>query len=734
MSGPSVPSDGDVLKARDDARDAVAGVADRVVSTHASILSATRAVTDARRTRRSDEREQSAALHARCWPALESVAADPAGPQRSRTLRTLATEAFSLANVRSRLRRGCGDAAGQARANIDATLVEKASLPNDDAVRSARNALSVARDALASARSRLAEREREEQEARDQAEAAADALHAALLGAALPVDLNVPLLVSGFIEYRASAERWIEAGVESVRATGAATLAFARALNSRDVADQSRTEVNSYLEQHHRQSERLRVLTEDYGDDYADIVAELDQLATERKACDRERDELTVAERKHIADRARADADHRAAQEDRKIADTVRTEAGEAFLASHRVGLLTAAGLPDAPPSQDAPRSSEEESESQPPSGLGVRAIRTWARSVRDAAGDRLLRDSVAVEQAANKVNETRYNLEPSLSGRISIRDEQQSGLLVLYASRGVHTLPVVEMIVALGNDLIRDRHLLAADETELFRRFLADSTRREVTSKVRDARTQVREMADLMAAHPTGSGIQVRLRWVPDERNAPGMQDIVALMGRDAPLDSEKERLQEFFRDRVAQVRASADSDYRTHMAQLLDYRQWWRFAVEFRRGTRESWTPLTNKAHGTLSGGEKAVCLHLPLFAAAATYCNNAGVHSIEPDGGTGPGSPRLILLDEVFAGVDEDNRGELFDLIRDLDLDLVATSESEYGLYPQIDGLAIYQLYASDSAIMAARTVWDGRVAHALVDHDLLRQVDDPDLFTP
>jgi hypothetical protein len=294
--------------------------------------------------------------------------------------------------------------------------------------------------------------------------------------------------------------------------------------------------------------------------------------------------------------------------------------------------------------------------------------------------------------------------------------------------------MPLTGMIGAMEADLARDRLLLADHEAELFRKFLADATRREVTGKVRDARTTIKAMSALMAAHPTGSGIQVLLRWTPDERNAPGMTDIVALMGKDAPLDSEKERLQEFFRARVGQVRANTDSDYKAQMAALLDYRQWWRFTISYRRGPQEKWEKLNNKAHGTLSGGEKAVCLHLPLFAAAATYCDSATVRAEEPDGTTTPGAPRLILLDEVFAGVDEDNRGDLFEIVRMLDLDLVATSENEQGLYEQLDGLAIYQLVAGDGAVLAARTVWDGRAAHRLLDSDLSAWgIDDPDLFT-
>ena len=214
--------------------------------------------------------------------------------------------------------------------------------------------------------------------------------------------------------------------------------------------------------------------------------------------------------------------------------------------------------------------------------------------------------------------------------------------------------------------------------------------------------------MSQLISAHPTGSGIQVRLNWIPDEKNAAGMQEIVALMAKDAPLDSERERLQEFFRARLAAVRAAPDADYTEQMRTLLDYRLWWRFTISFRRGPDQPWETLTSKAHGSLSGGQKAVCLHLPLFAAAASYCDSAGVRAAGPGGKPDPGSPRLILLDEVFAGVDEDNRSDLFELIRILDLDLVATSESEQGFYRQLDGLAVYHLVGSADAVAGTRTI--------------------------
>ena len=174
--------------------------------------------------------------------------------------------------------------------------------------------------------------------------------------------------------------------------------------------------------------------------------------------------------------------------------------------------------------------------------------------------------------------------------------------------------------------------------------------------------------------------------------RTLPGMQEIVALMAKDAPLDSERDAPAGVLPVRLAAVRATPDADYTEQMRKLLDYRLWWRFTISFSRG------PDTAVGDAYQQGARLAVRRRESSLPAPAPVRRRRvllrlgrGTCGRTRTGGTEPGSPRLILLDEVFAGVDEDNRGDLFELIRILDLDLVATSESEQGFYRQLDGLA-------------------------------------------
>jgi Putative exonuclease SbcCD, C subunit len=138
-----------------------------------------------------------------------------------------------------------------------------------------------------------------------------------------------------------------------------------------------------------------------------------------------------------------------------------------------------------------------------------------------------------------------------------------------------------------------------------------------------------------------------------------------------------------------------------------VLDYRTWFSFDVEF-QPAGEGWKRLTRKAHGAGSGGQKAVLLHLPLFAAAAAFYASAV-----------PTAPRLIVLDEAFAGIDRETRGRLMGLLAEFGLDFVMTSYEEWGFYEELDGLSTYHL-SRERGMRGVHTdwfLWDGRKAIAM-----------------
>jgi uncharacterized protein YPO0396 len=260
-------------------------------------------------------------------------------------------------------------------------------------------------------------------------------------------------------------------------------------------------------------------------------------------------------------------------------------------------------------------------------------------------------------------------------------------------------------LLDALRESIEVRRALLADHERELLRRFLLGEVGDHLRNRLRQARALVGEMNDLLERCRTASGMALKLAWDPVAESAPEVRDAVGLLNRDFALlqDAERLRLEAFFQARISEARDQWEAvPWREHLMSALDYRSWYRFRI-LRRTEATDWTELTRRGHGASSGGEKAVALHLPLFAAAAAHYRSARSTA-----------PRLILLDEAFAGIDQGMRGRCMGLLVALDLDFLMTSHDEWGCYEELPAVATYQLYRDPAleGVAAVRMVWNGR----------------------
>ena len=88
---------------------------------------------------------------------------------------------------------------------------------------------------------------------------------------------------------------------------------------------------------------------------------------------------------------------------------------------------------------------------------------------------------------------------------------------------------------------------------------------------------------------------------------------------------------------------------------------------------------------------------------FAAAAAHYRSAAKTA-----------PRIVMLDEAFAGIDPTMRAQCLGVLTQFDLDVIMTSELEWGCYPTVPSLAIYHLttLAAVDAVAATRWIWNGR----------------------
>jgi uncharacterized protein (TIGR02680 family) len=261
------------------------------------------------------------------------------------------------------------------------------------------------------------------------------------------------------------------------------------------------------------------------------------------------------------------------------------------------------------------------------------------------------------------------------------------------------HDLP--GLAEALAAEVEQRTTLLSAREREILENHLLNEVAGTLQELISAAEAEVRQMNDELQSRPTSTGMKLRLIW-QQARNAPEGLDRVRFKLRqtiDAWSAADRALVGAFLQQRIAAEHAdNPAAGWAEALTSALDYRGWHEFVIQRYAGGQ--WRPAT----GPASGGERALAVSVPLFAAASSHYKSAG----------NPYAPRLIALDEAFAGVDDDSRAKCLGLLATFDMDVVMTSEREWGCYPQVPGLGICQLARQDGvdAVLVTPWRWDGR----------------------
>ncbi|WP_244846025.1 TIGR02680 family protein [Mesorhizobium sp. L-8-3] len=272
-----------------------------------------------------------------------------------------------------------------------------------------------------------------------------------------------------------------------------------------------------------------------------------------------------------------------------------------------------------------------------------------------------------------------------------------------------------------LAEEIAQRGELLTANERAVLENHLQAEIAAEIQRLLQAAERQVDAINGELHKRPTSTGVRYRLVWQPlsEEEGAPVGLDVARkrLLNTSADLWSADDRsvVGAMLQQRISAERERADSGggkdsggtLLDQLARALDYRHWHRFRVE--RWQEGHWRKLS----GPASSGERALGLTVPLFAAIASFYSQ-GSHAL---------APRLMLLDEAFAGIDDTARAHCMGLIREFDLDFVITSEREWACYAELPGVAICQLQRREGidAVFVSRWTWDGRERKLEADPD-------------
>jgi len=245
---------------------------------------------------------------------------------------------------------------------------------------------------------------------------------------------------------------------------------------------------------------------------------------------------------------------------------------------------------------------------------------------------------------------------------------------------------------------------LLSESEQRILEDALLTRLAQQIHDRTVDARDLIRRMNTEMRARKMSSGKTVGVKWQLADHLDDEQRAVCALLDAGASRLSPDalSRMRSHFAAQIKTARARhRELPYRELLAQVLDYRRWRQFVFQLASPDSGEET-LTRARHSRLSGGEQSVSLHLPLFAAAHAMLNSAHPHA-----------PRLLALDEAFAGVDDTGRGELMGLAAQFDLDLFMTGYDLWATEGSIRAAAHYDLAHSpiQHAVSPLLLVWDG-----------------------
>ncbi|WP_261718308.1 TIGR02680 family protein [Streptomyces sp. FZ201] len=616
-------------------------------------------------------------------PAAVYVGEGAREEARRARMAALRGELGALAGEMGRLDAERADVDGR-RTTLDTEL---AALPDDAALRHAHALAAAAADAAHRARARRDERSAElAAVSRREAEAATELAETAA-AVNLPADrAGLAAVRQALAEYTAVlAALWpaLRERTEAGRALADEHTETGR-VGTRVAELSLRAEESARLAA--AADERHTTLRSTVGAAVAELQRRLAETADALAACEgdqrRAREDHTAADRR--AHRAQGHIER--LEVDVREATAARAEAIAALQRFAATGLLAVA-LPEAavPPLDAGPWAAT-------PAVALARSIEAELSGTDDSDG--------AWERVQKRLSEEYKKLQDALSrgGHSASARMAEEGMVVEIVYQG-RERAVPELAEALAAEVAELTRILSAHEREILETHLLTEVAGTLQELIGAAERQVRAMNDELEERPTSTGMRLRLVWRPSRKAPAGLAQARERLRQSADAWTPEDRaaVGEFLQAEI--VRRQADDTAGSWLEVLtaaLDYRAWHEFGIE--RHQHGKWVPAT----GPASGGERVLAVSVPLFAAASSHYATAGRHA-----------PRLVTLDEAFAGVDDDSRAKCLGLLHAFDLDVVMTSEREWACYPQVPGIAIAQLSRVDEipAVLVTRWEWDG-----------------------
>lgn len=628
-------------------------------------------------------------------PAAAYIGYDARAKARANRIREIEAQEKVLADEIAALAQQTHDTEGVERA----ANAEFESAPTDQALREANDAAiraikaaREARDAFERENAKWQKADAEMQQAIQRRMDCAHDLH-------LPVDSNdLPALEVAVGEFYDCGLRLSNAAVKLIG--WGRELRRLQAASDRASSDNKEIErtLQRYTTALHRAQTTLEVLQGAVGMKVKELKAQISAAARALASAEDHKELVATREKASGEQRAVAEEKFRAADHEFANKSTARQAAVEQFQTFASSGRLHAAISDLVIPDLTSPWQADS-------------ALALARKIEQDLA--KVVDDDKAWSRVQGLVAEEFKELSSSLTTlgheATAIPSEYGFDVRIIYQGKQehAHTLSVL-----LREDIDTRQRLLSVRERKILEDHLQEDIAIEIQRRLRAADKYIANINSDLEKRPTATGVRFRLRWevLNEVDGAPFDFDrarkILFNKGADLWDHDDKAAIGEMLRlrikaedERLEVYGSKSGGGLADRLSRALDYRRWHHFRVE--RSQNDKWMKIS----GPASGGERALGITVTKIVAVATFYNQAAdAYGL---------APRLILMDEVFAGIDDPARRHCAGLIRALDLDLIVTTEREWFCFAELPGVAICELQrvAGLPAVLVSRWVWDG-----------------------
>lgn len=307
-------------------------------------------------------------------------------------------------------------------------------------------------------------------------------------------------------------------------------------------------------------------------------------------------------------------------------------------------------------------------------------------------------------------LNKYQIGMETLFEGETDYAEISMKRLQISAKYRG-GTVSFNSLVSALLKEEEELEGLLRESDREIYEDILIGTVGRKIRAKIYHSEKWVKRIQTLMEAMETSSGLTLSLNWrkkQAEKEEELSTKALVEILLKDAEIlrPEDSASLSGHFRSKIQAARKMSEESggmksFYGVIKEVLDYRKWFEFVLLYQKAG-EKQKVLTDKVFFTFSGGEKAMAMYVPLFSAVVAKYDGARKDV-----------PRLVALDEAFAGVDEMNIRDMFRLMVEFRFNFIINSQSLWGDYDTVPSLSIYQLVRPDNVkyVSAIRYLWNG-----------------------